>query len=59
MALPKNIKWVTFDVYGTLNFTDNFGVQGGYRRLSVEYRVDEDFGDLKLKGFYVNGVVRF
>lgn len=48
-----------FDVYATLNFTNNFGVMGGYRRLSVEYRVDEDFGDFELKGFYVQGVVRF
>ena len=67
IKLPGNIEkldnntgeYWDLDVYGTLNFTDNFGVQGGYRRLSVEYRVDEDFGDLKLKGFYVNGVVRF
>lgn len=67
IKLPGNIEkldgntgeYWDLDVYGSLNFTDNFGVQGGYRRLSVEYRVDEDFGDLKLKGFYINGVVRF
>lgn len=48
-----------FDVYATLNFTNNVGVTGGYRRLAVEYRIDEDFGDFELKGFYVQGVVRF
>jgi hypothetical protein len=47
------------DVYGTLNFTHHVGVQGGYRALAVKYQIDEDFGDLELDGFYVNGVVRF
>ena len=67
MKLPGNIEsldnntgeYWDLDLYGTLNFTDNVGVQGGYRRLSVEYRIDRDFGDLKLSGYYVNGVVRF
>ena len=35
------------------------GVQGGYRRMPVEYRIDEDFGDVKLAGYYLTGVVRF
>jgi hypothetical protein len=48
-----------FDVYATLNFTNNVGVTGGWRRLAVEYRIDEDFGDFELKGFYLQGVVRF
>ena len=48
-----------FDLYGTVNFSDNFGAQLGYRRLSVFYRVEEDEGDLKLKGLYFGGVVRF
>lgn len=67
IKLPGNIEkldgntgeYWDLDLYATLNFSDNFGVQGGYRRMSLEYRVDEDFGDLKLKGLYVNGVVRF
>ena len=52
-------QYFEMDVYGTLNFTDNVGVQGGYRSLAVKYQIDEDFGDLKLDGFYFNGVVRF
>jgi hypothetical protein len=48
-----------FDVYGTLNVTNNFGVQVGYRSLDVSYVVKEDFGDLRMNGFYFNGVVRF
>ena len=51
--------YVDFDVNGTLNFTNNVGVQAGYRSLDVSYTVKEDFGDLKLKGYYISGVVRF
>jgi hypothetical protein len=47
------------DLYGTLNFSNNVGVMGGYRSLDVSYTVDFDFGQLKMKGYYVMGVVRF
>lgn len=66
--LPGNIadldeddtgSYYDFDIYGTLNFTDNVGVSAGFRRLTVNYRIDDDFGDLELKGLYVQGVVRF
>jgi len=48
-----------FDLYGTVNFTDNVGAQGGYRSLTVFYRAEEDEGELKMKGLYFGGVVRF
>ena len=48
-----------FDIYATLNFGKNVGVQGGYRSVVAEYLVDDDQGDLKLKGTYFGGVVRF
>ena len=48
-----------FDLYGTVNFTNNFGAQAGYRSLTVFYKVDTDQGDLKMKGLYFGGVVRF
>jgi hypothetical protein len=48
-----------FDIYGTVNFTNNVGAQAGYRSFDVFYRVDSDEGDLNLKGFYFGGVVRF
>lgn len=63
--LPERIdedlrgRYLDWDTYGTVNFTDNFGVQLGYRSLDVMYRVDEDAGDLKLKGVYFGGVARF
>ena len=48
-----------FDLYGTVNFTDNVGAQGGYRSFDVIYKVENDNGDLQLKGLYFGGVVRF
>jgi hypothetical protein len=52
-------RYFDFDIYGTVNFTDHFGVQAGYRSFDVFYRVDSDEGDLKIKGFYFGGLVRF
>jgi hypothetical protein len=63
--LPESIddnwrgKYVDFDLYGTVNFTNHVGAQFGYRSLDVFYRVDHDTGDFKLKGTYFGAVVRF
>jgi hypothetical protein len=48
-----------FDLYGTLNFTNNVGIMGGYRSLDISYSVDFDFGQVQQKGYYFMGVVRF
>ena len=47
------------DIYGTVNFTNNFGVQAGYRTLDAAYTAKLDTGDLELRGLYFTGVVRF
>jgi hypothetical protein len=52
-------KLFDFDLYGTVSMGRNFGVQGGYRSVVVDYVVDEDSGDLKMKGLYFGAVVRF
>ena len=63
--LPESIdesyraKYYDFDLYGTVNFTDHFGAQAGYRSFDVFYRIDQDEGDLNLKGLYFGGAVRF
>jgi hypothetical protein len=51
--------FVDVNIYGTFNFTNNFGVQGGYRALDAGYIAKLDTGDLTLKGFYFTGVARF
>ena len=48
-----------FDLYGTVNFNDHVGVQGGYRSFDVFYKVEDDNGDLQIRGLYFGGVVRF
>lgn len=48
-----------FDLYGTVNFTPNIGAQLGYRTFDVSYLAESDNGDLRLRGIYFGGVVRF
>ena len=63
--LPEGIdenyraRYFDFDIYGTVNFTDHFGAQAGYRSFDVFYKVDDDEGELLLKGLYFGGVLRF
>ena len=65
IKLPESIdedyraKYYDLDIYGTVNFTDHFGAQAGYRSFDVLYKVEQDEGDLKLKGLYIGGIVRF
>jgi hypothetical protein len=52
-------QYLDADLYGTINFSRNFGLQIGYRSIDVSYLVEQDSGDLALKGFYYAAVVRF
>ncbi|BCS32703.1 hypothetical protein TBR22_A19250 [Luteitalea sp. TBR-22] len=52
-------RYYDFDAYATFNFTNNLGVTGGYRRLTLGYQVDNDFGDFIMNGYYLMGVARF
>ncbi|MBE3073095.1 MAG: hypothetical protein IMZ67_08980, partial [Acidobacteria bacterium] len=53
------LRIVDVDVYGTVNFTDHAGVQGGYRSYNMTYAIELDTGDFKMEGLYLRGVVRF
>jgi hypothetical protein len=48
-----------FDLYGTVSFTRYLGAQVGYRRLTANYQIDPDAGDLKMSGVYFGGLIRF
>jgi hypothetical protein len=48
-----------FDAYVTGSITRYFGIQGGYRKVSADYVLDCNTGDLEMKGFYFGGMVRF
>jgi hypothetical protein len=52
-------KMYDFDIYGTVSFGRHVGAQVGYRSVTADYLVEDDAGDLKMKGIYFGGVVRF
>jgi hypothetical protein len=54
-----NAHYVDVDIYGTMNFTNNVGVQAGYRSLDLGYLIKEDAGSFTLKGLYVGAVLRY
>jgi hypothetical protein len=54
-----DVKFFDFDINGIVSFGRFLGAQVGYRSITAEYIVDEDFGDLKMKGPYFGGVLRF
>lgn len=54
-----DVKFTDFDINGTVTFGRNVGAQVGYRSIVANYVVDEDAGDLRMKGPYFGGVLRF
>jgi hypothetical protein len=52
-------KFYDFDVYGAAHLGKNAGAQIGYRSLTVDFLVNGDAGDMKMKGLYFGGFVRF
>jgi hypothetical protein len=67
-SISKQYKahYVDLDIYGTLNFNENFGVQGGFRTFDVGYNIKDDdevtttdAGSFVLKGLYFGAVARF
>ena len=57
--LDGDASYTDFDINGTVNFNRNFGAKMGYRRTTVFYDVELDTGDLKFKGLYFGGVIRY
>jgi hypothetical protein len=60
-SISKEYKahYADVDIYGTLNFTNNIGVQGGFRSIDVGYHVDSDTGSCVLWGIYFGVVARY
>ncbi|MDE3156175.1 MAG: hypothetical protein KGN76_13820 [Acidobacteriota bacterium] len=54
-------QYIDVDIYGTLNFTNNFGAQVGWRSMDVQYSLNSghDAGDFTLRGLYFGAVVRY
>lgn len=51
--------YTEFDLHGTYNFNKFIGAQVGWRKSAIFYTADLDTGDLKFKGMYFGGVVRY
>jgi len=54
-----NAHYVDVDVYGTVNFTNNIGLKGGYRSLDLGYLIKSDSGSFVLRGLYFGAVLRY
>jgi hypothetical protein len=65
MKIPDSVSpdykahYFDFDLYGTVNITNNVGAQLGYRSLDVGYTIKRDTGAFLMKGLYFGGVVRY
>jgi hypothetical protein len=65
--LPNNVdkqgrydgRTADLNIYGTINLTNNFGAQVGYRKMELSYKAEDNTGDFTLKGLYFGGVARF
>jgi hypothetical protein len=47
------------NIYGTINLSNNFGAQVGYRSMGLMYKAEDNSGDFALKGLYFGAVARF
>jgi hypothetical protein len=59
IAEDLDVEMYDLDIYGTFNFGRHVGAQVGYRRISANYLVEADTGDMVFKGLYFGGVARF
>lgn len=50
---------IDWDLNGTFSINRYLGAQVGFRNLDVSYLVEQDTGDMKLRGLYFAGVARF
>jgi hypothetical protein len=65
--MPENLReqlngggrYLDYDVYGTVNFTNYVGAQFGLKSIDVNYFSELDGGTLGFMGWYFGGVVRF
>jgi hypothetical protein len=48
-----------WDIYGTVNVTNNFGLQAGWRRMSTYLAIENDLGDLRFQGIWFGAALRY
>lgn len=53
------VRLLDFDIHATVSVSRHLGGQVGYRSVDADYTIDEDTGDLEMRGLYFGGFVRF
>jgi hypothetical protein len=48
-----------WDINGTVNLTNNLGLQVGWRRMTTYLAIEKDTGDLKFQGMWFGAAVRY
>ena len=57
---PKyEANYYDWDINGTFNFTNNMGVQVGWRRMTTFLSIEKDTGDLKFQGMWFGAAIRY
>jgi hypothetical protein len=51
--------YLDWDVHGTVNLNEHVGVQVGWRRMSTYLATADDEGDLKFRGMWFGGALRY
>jgi hypothetical protein len=48
-----------WDIHGTVNVTNNFGLQAGWRRMTTFLSIKSDLGDVKFQGLWFGAALRY
>jgi hypothetical protein len=48
-----------WDINGTVNLTNNVGVQVGWRKMTTYLQIENDFGDFKFQGLWFGAALRY
>lgn len=57
---PKyEANYFDWDIHGTVNLTNNVGLQVGWRRMTTYLSIENDIGDVKFQGMWFGGAIRY
>ncbi|MEO7192781.1 MAG: hypothetical protein ABI051_17165 [Vicinamibacterales bacterium] len=57
---PKyQANYYDWDLHGTVNLSNNFGVQVGWRRMTTFLSIENDTGDVKFQGMWFGAALRY
>jgi hypothetical protein len=57
---PKyKANYFDWDINGTVNLSNNFGVQIGWRKVTTYLNIEEDTGDLRFQGLWFGVAARY